>query len=40
MVDERRVLDLLDAIEPAIDRACWLVLLLAAITFTGAVGLR
>ncbi len=40
MVDERRVLELLDRLEPAIDRAFWLVLLLAAIVFGGGVGLH
>ena len=37
---ERRVLELLDAIEPAIDRAFWMVLLLAAVVFGGGVGLH
>jgi hypothetical protein len=37
---ERRVLKLLDAIEPAVDRAFWLVVLLAFITFAGGVGLH
>lgn len=39
-MDEDRVLELLDALEPAIDRAFWLVLLLAFITFAGGVGLH
>lgn len=39
-MNERRVLELLDRLEPAIDRAFWLVLLLTALTFTGGVGLH
>lgn len=39
-MNERRVLELLDRLEPTIDRAFWLVVLLAAITFGGAVGLH
>jgi hypothetical protein len=36
---ERRVDELLDAIEPAIDRVFWLVVLLACVVFGGGVGL-
>ena len=39
-MNERRVLELLDAIEPAIDRAFWLVVLLACLVFGGGVGLH
>jgi hypothetical protein len=37
---ERRVDELLDRLEPAIDRAFWTVLLLVGVVFGGGVGLH